>query len=78
MSAEHSKLGSRIIGSGGTGATLVDGGLVIVGSVEYGRLLVWALGEEARDDILALQVVGWELGEVEDGGVVGALGWCFG
>lgn len=78
MSAEHSKLGSRTIGSGGTGAALVDGGLAVVGSVEHGGLLVWAFGEEARDDILALQVVGWELGAVEDGGVVGALGWCFG
>lgn len=72
-----SKLAGRSISFVGTGAALVDGSLVVIGSVEDSWMFVRAFREEAGHDVISTQVIRWELGEVEDCGVVWALGRCF-
>jgi len=75
---DGSKLGGRSISFVSTGATLLDGSLIVVWSVEDSWLFVWAFGNETGHDVLPTQVIGRELGEVEDSVMVWALACCYG
>jgi len=71
-----SELGCGTVGFVGARAALVDGGFVVVRSVEDGSLLVRAFGEEAGQDVLASKLVRKEIGEVQYGGMVRTWGQC--
>lgn len=61
-----SKLGSGLVCFLSTGAALIEGGLVVVRSVEDGRLFVWAFREETAHNALATQDVRRKPGEAKD------------
>lgn len=72
-----SKFARGPVGFVGAGATLVDGSLVVIGSVEDSWMFVRAFGGEAGHDAFPAQPIRWETSHAKDCSVVRALGGCF-